>query len=87
MDTELANNISEVKIDSTCSAAWGGRVDVYWRRDFSRKHRYRAISKAIGELVQISDRDWNMRHTDRANVTTIYFRDVTDAVNFGFYYS
>ena len=83
----ISTDIRDVHVEQSYSEAWGGRVDVYWRRNLSRKHKYRALRGVIDELTAIDQRDWNMRHTDSVNKTTLYFRDATDAVSFSFYVS
>lgn len=83
----MEQQVRKMEVHRSQSAAWGGMVDLYWNHNYSKRHRYRTISKAIQELISICDKDWNMRHTDHMNRTTIYFRDVTDAVSFSFCYS
>jgi len=80
-------DIREIDLKPSVSPAWGALVHIYWNKNFSRRHRYRTIMHAINDLSDVSDKDWNIHHTDFQNKTTVYFRDTADAVTFSFYYS
>lgn len=83
----MSKDVLKIQVNKSQSSAWGGMVDVYWKKRFSRRQRYQRISFAIQDFNAIADQDWNMRHTDSVNRTTLYFRDATDAVTFSFYFS